>query len=102
MRQREYEWFQKRDGHLDEALWTAYRGVILLHLGTPRTRQWWLDSGRAVFEPEFSAMVDQLLDGREASTAYVKRSSTLTARPELATRGAPHNKELLLRGLPAG
>jgi hypothetical protein len=73
MRQREYEWFQKRDGHLDEALWTAYRGVILLHLGTPRTRQWWLDSGRAVFDPEFSAMVDQLLEGREPSTAYFER-----------------------------
>ena len=73
MRQREYEWFQKRDGHLDEALWKAYSGVILVHLGTPRTRQWWHASGRVVFDPAFSAMVDRLLEGHEPSTAYFEQ-----------------------------
>jgi hypothetical protein len=62
MRQREYEWFQMRDGNIDEGLWRAYRGIIPIHLGSSRIRNWWVTWGSAPFDPSFCAMVAELLD----------------------------------------
>ena len=62
MRQREYEWFQMRSGAIDEEIWQAYREVIRMHLGTARTRKWWEVVGSPPFDPDFCAMVGQLLD----------------------------------------
>ena len=37
MRQREWEWFQFRDGVIKKEVYEAYHEVIALHLGIPRT-----------------------------------------------------------------
>ena len=62
MRQREYEWFQMRDGSIDESLWKAYRRVIAVHLGSTRIRKWWDTWGSIPFDPEFCAMVGSFLE----------------------------------------
>jgi hypothetical protein len=61
MRQREWEWFQYKDGVIKEDVYRAYHEVIGLHLGTPRTRRWWSTVGRIGFNPAFVAEVDALL-----------------------------------------
>ena len=63
LRQREYEWFQYRDGNIDRKIWEAYRTVILTHLTTPRTREWWGSFLSTSFDPEFVAEVNQLIEG---------------------------------------
>ena len=45
MRQREWEWFQYKDGIISKEVYEAYHGVIALHLGLPRTRKWWETTG---------------------------------------------------------
>jgi hypothetical protein len=70
MRQREFEWFQKQGGNIDEKLWDAYRKVIILHLGTPRTRKWWETNGGKPFDAEFCAMVKELLDINPETTYF--------------------------------
>ena len=62
MRQREWEWFQFKDGVIDEAVYTAYHDVIGIFLGTERTRKWWNSIGRFAFDPSFVAAVDHLIE----------------------------------------
>lgn len=70
MRQREWEWFQYRDGVIDEDCAKAYFGVIALHLGIPGTRHWWSTVGRIGFNSGFVAEVDAFLVGREPITYF--------------------------------
>ena len=70
MRQREWEWFQCRDGVIDESVARAYFGIIALHLGIQRTRHWWSTVGRIGFNPEFVAEVDCFLADRPTSTYF--------------------------------
>ena len=53
MRQREWEWFQYKDGIINKDVYVAYHGVIALHLGIPRTRRWWQTVGRIGFNATF-------------------------------------------------
>lgn len=62
MRQREYEFFQMKDGNIEKEAWDAYRGLITIHLGSDRTRKWWDSWGKVPFDPSFCAMVTELLD----------------------------------------
>ena len=68
LRQREWEWFQYKDGVIDRASYQAYHAVIAIHLGTPRTRKWWNVLGRHAFNAEFVEQVDELLAKSEPST----------------------------------
>jgi hypothetical protein len=68
MRQREWEWFEYRDGVINEEVYTAYHGVIPIHLGTARGRKWWKVLGRYAFNAQFVAEVDQLLAKSQPST----------------------------------
>ena len=61
MRAREWEWFQHRDGVISDEVHKAYREVVALHLGTPRTRKWWASVGRIGFNPEFVREIDAFL-----------------------------------------
>jgi hypothetical protein len=61
MRQREWEWLLHRDGIIKGDVHDAYREVIALHLGIPRTRKWWKTVGRVGFDPGFIAEVDAFL-----------------------------------------
>ena len=60
MRNREHEWFQYKDGILDEATWLSYREIIRVTLGPPRHRKWWNHAKRGL-DPEFATMVDEFL-----------------------------------------
>ena len=64
MRQREYEFFQMKDGNIEKEVWEAYRGLITLHLARNRTRKWWDNWGKVPFDPGFCAMVSELLDSQ--------------------------------------
>ena len=70
MRQREWEWFQYRDGVIDHDIYCAYHEVIAFHLGAPRTRAWWATVGRLGFNPEFVERVDALLAERPLTDEY--------------------------------
>lgn len=61
MRNREFEFFQYKNGELDEAAWKAYREIIRFNHATKRGRRWWDTVGRGVFDPEFVETVDNLL-----------------------------------------
>jgi hypothetical protein len=61
MRQREWEWFQYKDGVIKKDVYKAYHGVIALHLGVDRTRRWWRTIGRIGFNADFVADVDSFL-----------------------------------------
>jgi len=70
MRQREWEWFQLRDGIIREDVQDAYKDVIGLHLGTQRTRRWWRKVGRIGFNAEFVAVVDDFIKNRPTITYF--------------------------------
>ena len=71
MRSREFQFFQYRNGLLDEAAWQSYRQTILLWLGTKRTRNWWKQVGRVALDPGFVEMVDALIE--DQPTDYYDR-----------------------------
>lgn len=75
LRQREWEWFQYRDGIIDKASYQTYQEVIPIHLGTLRARKWWKVLGRHAFNAEFVEQVDLLLARTEPST-YLKDMGT--------------------------
>ena len=75
MRQREWEWFQYRDGIIDDDIYKAYHDVIAIHLGTPRARKWWKVLGRYAFNPDFVTDVDDLLAKTEGSS-YIRDMRT--------------------------
>ena len=94
MRQREYEWFQYRDGNIDEELWNAYRGVMTIHLGTARTRKWWETNGSRPFDRDFCEMVQELLD-ESGETGYFDDFRRLIADADPGPEHeAPPNKAL--------
>jgi hypothetical protein len=70
MRQREWEWFQQRDGVIEESVAKAYFGIIALHLGIARTRYWWATIGRIGFDADFVAEVDRLIAGQPATSYF--------------------------------
>lgn len=61
LREREWEWFQYKDGIIDEIAYKAYHDVIPIHLGTLRSRKWWEKVGHSAFDPDFVKEVDKLL-----------------------------------------
>jgi type II secretory pathway pseudopilin PulG len=72
MRQREWEWFQFKDGVIKKEVYETYHEVIALHLGVPRTRVWWQTVGRIGFNPAFVAEVDAFL-AKRPTTNYFER-----------------------------
>jgi len=73
MRQREWEWFQYKDGVIERTVYCAYHEVIAFHLGSPRTRNWWATVGRLGFNPDFVAEVDALLADRPLTDDYFEK-----------------------------
>ena len=70
MRQREWEWFQFKDGVIKKEVYEAYHEVIALHLGTPRMRRWWQTVGRIGFNLKFVAEVDAFLAQRPTTLYF--------------------------------
>jgi len=61
MRNREFEYFQYKEGLLDENAWASFREIILMNHATKKGRVWWDKIGRTLFDPGFVADVDALL-----------------------------------------
>jgi hypothetical protein len=70
LRNREFEYFQYRNGLLDEETWLAYRHVVLINHSTGLGKKWWREIGRGLVDPEFSALVDTLLADAEPDHTY--------------------------------
>jgi len=75
LRAREHEWFQFRSGVLDESAWSSYSTAIPIVLANERPRAWW-DVTKHIFNKEFVAVVDELLEnelinalGKDQTTA---------------------------------
>jgi hypothetical protein len=80
MRQREWEWFQFKDGVIKKPVYETYHEVIALHLGVPRTRRWWRAVGRIGFDANFVAEVDAFLEKRP-TTNYFEATRTFDTPP---------------------
>lgn len=61
VRSREHQWFQFRDGLLDEKLWHSYLAGLSATLSTPRTRAWWENVRYEWFDHEFADVVSDFL-----------------------------------------
>lgn len=72
MRQREWEWFQYKDGIIDENVYKTYHEVIAIFLATPITRAWWNGVGRMAMNPDFAKDVDTLLSDRGLTNYWEK------------------------------
>jgi len=72
MRNSEYQWFQYRNGVLDETAWRSYQNIVSLILGTKRTRKWWKQVGHMGFDREFVQIVDGLVEGQPYTDYYDK------------------------------
>jgi hypothetical protein len=86
MRQREWEWFQYKDGVIKKDVYEAYHGVIALHLGIERTRRWWRTVGRVGFDAAFVADVDALLAKHPITTYFeeIRKFDVVVAPPSVA------------------
>lgn len=60
-RSREHQWFQFRDGLLDEQLWEAYLTGLTLNISYPRTRAWWNLVAYDYFDDDFVNVVNRRL-----------------------------------------
>ena len=63
---RQNEFFQWKQGMLDDEVFTSLHHVILTILGSQNGQHWWQNEGRRMFAPAFVDLVDEL--GREGST----------------------------------
>ncbi|MEH6584868.1 MAG: hypothetical protein V7754_23320 [Halioglobus sp.] len=94
MRQREYEWFQYKDGNIDEELWIAYRGVMKIHLGSARTRKWWETNGSFPFDKEFCEMVRQQLNDSGGQDYFMSFQKLISDSDPGPGYEAPTNKAM--------
>ncbi len=79
LRNREFEYFQYKNGLLDEETWLAYRHVILVNHSTGLGRKWWDEIGRGIVAPEFSKLVDELLVDAEPDDTYKRMATWATS-----------------------
>ena len=70
LRVREYSWLQYENGIIDQEQWDTEVGVIGIVLSSVRTRKWWEEVGKAQFNPEFSAFVDDYLQNIPVSDEF--------------------------------
>ena len=68
MRQREWEWFQYKDGIIDKDVYESYHTVIAFLLGTEKTRRWWDRIGKSGFDENFTSEVAALLDSTDGAS----------------------------------
>lgn len=75
IRNREFEYFQYKNGLLDEETWLSYRQVILINHSTGAGRRWWDYIGRTLVDPKFAASVDELLEESARDVTYLQMST---------------------------
>lgn len=75
LRNREFEYFQYKNGLLDEETWLAYRHVIVINHSSELGKKWWNAVGRGIVDPTFAALIDDLLKNAEPDDTYVRMAS---------------------------
>jgi hypothetical protein len=75
-RAREHEWFEYRNGVLDDTAWKSYSKVIPWIFGTPRNRRYW-EYFRENFDPEFVKMVNAMIEASPGFTEFWKEFAEL-------------------------
>ena len=76
-RSREYQWFQYKNGLLDEPAWRSYQKTVPLILNAERTRNWWKQIGRFQVDPAFAELIDSLIEGQPDIDDYYERVMAL-------------------------
>jgi hypothetical protein len=66
LRARQNEFFQHRDGLLDDSVWKSHRAIIHSMFDNPWATEWWRDMARHVLAGEFCDFVDDLLKEQQA------------------------------------
>ena len=84
LRNREFEYFQYKNGLLDEETWVAYLNVIRINHSTKRGRIWWDHLGRGLVDSKFAALVDSVLAGPEVDSTYTRMSTWANERKRSA------------------
>lgn len=70
LRNREFEYFQYKNGLLDEETWLAYRHIILVNHASELGKKWWDKVGRGIVDPSFAVLIDELLEDAEPDNTY--------------------------------
>jgi len=70
LRNREFEYFQYKNGLLDEETWLAYRHVILINHSSESGKKWWDQIGRKIVDPKFAELIDELLVNAKPDDTY--------------------------------
>lgn len=58
---RQNEFIQYKKGLMDEEIWKASEGIVLILLSMPWTRNWWASYGKKSFSTDFVALVENIL-----------------------------------------
>lgn len=70
LRNREFEFFQFKNGLLDEETWLAYRHVVLINHSSKLGKKWWDNVGRGIVDPQFAELVDDMLENAPPDDTY--------------------------------
>ena len=79
LRNREFEYFQYKNGLLDEETWMAYRHVILINHSSELGKKWWDKIGRSIVHPKFARLIDDLLENAEPDNTYKQMATWATS-----------------------
>jgi len=79
LRNREFEYFQYKNGLLDEETWLAYRHVILINHSSELGKKWWDEVGRGIVHPKFAKLIDDLLENAEPDNTYRQMATWATS-----------------------
>lgn len=61
-RNRENDWFQYQRGVMDKDTWERYKSSITATFMSERNRNWWFNWGTLVFNPDYVAQVNSVLE----------------------------------------
>jgi hypothetical protein len=63
LRTREHQWFQYKEGLLDEKSWRSYQTAVGVFMSYSRTRQWWRNVMAAeLLDKEFMEQMNEMLE----------------------------------------
>jgi hypothetical protein len=81
-RSREHQWFQYRDGLLDEQVWEAYLTGLTVNLRDRRTRAWWERFSYQYFDDDFVDEINVHLAGVEVRDVPRHAFEIIDSEPE--------------------
>lgn len=76
-RAREHEWFQLRNGALDQSAWESYSSATPIVLSGPNARAWW-NYMKVAFDESFVVHVDEMLKTSPLNELYRDMGASLT------------------------